>query len=69
MDTLQKFMTAVLSWLLALLKLLVAVSLLAIAKITLRTNPEIAIPVLATAAVMFLIWYFLPQIKQFLNRL
>jgi len=58
-------MTVVLSWLLALLKLLVAISLLAIAKITLRTNPEIAIPVLATAAVMFLIWYFLPQIKQF----
>ena len=53
------------SWVLALLKLLVAISLLAIAKVTLRTNPEIAIPVLITAAVMFVIWYFFPQIKQF----
>lgn len=58
-------MTGLLGWFLAALKLLVAIFLLAIAKITLRTNPEIAIPVLATAAVMFLIWYFAPQIKQF----
>ncbi len=65
MNTFQKIITELLSWLLALLKLLVAIALLAIAKITLRTNPEIAIPVLATAAVMFLLWYFAPQIKQF----
>ncbi len=58
-------MTGLLGWFLAALKLLVAIFLLAIAKITLRTNPEIAIPVLVAAAVMFLIWYFAPQIKQF----
>ncbi len=58
-------MTSLMGWFLALLKLLVAISLFAIAKITLRTNPEIAIPVLTTAAVMFLVWYFAPQIKQF----
>lgn len=61
----QNFITGLMSWLLALLKLLVAISLLAIAKITLRTNPDIAIPVLIAAAVMFLLWYFAPQIKQF----
>ena len=53
------------SWGLALLKLLIALSLLAIAKITLRTNPDLAIAVLGTAAIIFLLWYFAPQIKQF----
>ena len=54
-----------LSWFLALLKLLIAISLLAIAKVTLRTNPDLAIAVLGTAVVLFLLWYFAPQIKQF----
>jgi len=53
------------SWFVALLKLLVAISLLAIAKVTLRTNPELAIAMLSVAAGMFLLWYFLPQIKKF----
>ncbi|BCG64519.1 MAG: hypothetical protein methR_P2303 [Methyloprofundus sp.] len=65
MSTLQKIMSTLMSWLLALLKLLIAIGLLAIAKITLRTNPDLAIAVLGTAAVMFLLWYFAPQIKQF----
>jgi len=61
----NKIIPSLLSWLLALLKLLVAIFLLAIAKITLRTNPDIAIPVLITAAILFLAWYFAPQIKNF----
>ena len=65
MDTFQKFMMVLLSWFLALLKLLIAISLLAIAKVTLRTNPDLAIAVLGTAVVLFLLWYFAPQIKQF----
>ncbi len=65
MSTLQTIMTTLMSWLLALLKLLIAIGLLAIAKVTLRTNPDLAITVLGTAAVMFLLWYFAPQIKQF----
>ncbi len=65
MNTLQKITTELLSWLLTLLKLVIAIGLLAIAKITLRTNPDLAIAVLGTAAVMFLLWYFAPQIKQF----
>jgi len=56
------------SWFLALLKVLVALSLLAVAKVTLRTNPDLAIAVLATAAVMFLLWYFAPNIKQFFKQ-
>ncbi|GFO76181.1 hypothetical protein BPLS_P3821 [Bathymodiolus platifrons methanotrophic gill symbiont] len=56
---------SLMGWGLALLKLLIALSLLAIAKITLRTNPDLAIAVLGTAAVIFLLWYFTPQIKQF----
>ena len=58
-------MMALMSWGLALLKLLIAIALLAIAKVTLRTNPDLAIAVLGTAAVIFLLWYFAPQIKQF----
>jgi hypothetical protein len=61
----QKITTELLSWLLALLKLVIAITLIAIAKVTLRTNPDLAIAVLGTAAVMFLLWYFAPQIKQF----
>ncbi|MCK5354477.1 MAG: hypothetical protein KAJ63_05115 [Methyloprofundus sp.] len=65
MNSLQKLMLSLLGWCLALLKLLVAIFLLAMAKVILRTNPELAIAVLSTAAVMFLAWYFAPQIKQF----
>ena len=65
MNTLQKFMTGLLGWFLALLKVLVALFILAIAKVLLRTNPELAIAVLASALIMFLGWYFAPQIKQF----
>ncbi|NOQ17140.1 MAG: hypothetical protein GQ581_08780 [Methyloprofundus sp.] len=65
MNTLQKITTELLGWLLALLKIAIAIGLLAIAKVTLRTNPDLATAVLGTAAVMFLLWYFAPQIKQF----
>ena len=65
MGTFQKFLTVLMSWFVALLKLFVAISLLGIAKVTLRTNPELAIAVLSAAAGMFLLWYFLPQIKKF----
>jgi len=58
-------MTGLLGWFLALLKVLVALFILAIAKVLLRTNPELAIAVLASALIMFLGWYFAPQIKQF----
>ena len=67
METIKKTITELLSWFLLLLKLLLAIFLLAVAKITLRTNPEIAAPILGLAAVIFLVWYFLPQIKQFLD--
>ncbi len=63
----QKFMSSALSWLLALLKVVVVLFVLGIAKVILRTNPDLAIPVLGTAAILFLLWYFAPQIKRFLN--
>lgn len=53
------------SWGLTILKLLIALFILGIAKVILRTNPDLAIAVLGTAAVMFLLWYFAPQIKHF----
>ncbi len=62
---LQNLITALLSWGLALLKLLIAISLLGVAKVLLRTNPDLAIAVLGTALAFFIIWYFAPQIKQF----
>jgi len=58
-------MMSLLGWVLILLKLLVALFLFAMAKVILRTNPELAIAVLSAAGVMFLAWYFAPQIKQF----
>jgi hypothetical protein len=50
---------------LALLKVVIFISLLALAKVTLRTNPDIAI--LGAAVVLFLLWYFAPKIKSYLN--
>ena len=57
----MKFM----SLFITLLKITIALSLLGIAKVTLRTNPEIATAVLVTAAILFLLWHFSPQIKHF----
>lgn len=61
----KKILTIILEWGLALLKLLIAITLLAVAKVLLRTNPDLAIALLGTAAVMFLLWYFAPHIKNF----
>ena len=44
--------------LIRLIQLLVALFLLAILKVTLRTNPEIAIPILATSAVIAVFYWF-----------
>jgi len=63
----QKIVKSALGWLLALLKVVVVLFILGIAKVTLRTNPDIAAPVLGTSAILFLLWYFAPQIKRFLN--
>jgi len=63
----QKIMRSALSWVLALLKVVVVLFILGIAKVILRTNPDIAVPVLGVAAILFLLWYFAPQIKRLLN--
>ena len=63
----QKIVKSALGWLLALLKVVVVLFILGIAKVILRTNPDIAVPVLGVAAILFLLWYFAPQIKRFLN--
>jgi len=63
----QKLISSALSWLLALLKVVVVLFVLGIAKVILRTNPDLAVPVLGTATILFLLWYFAPQIKRFLN--
>jgi len=63
----QKLISSALSWLLALLKVVVVLFVLGIAKVILRTNTDLAVPVLGTATILFLLWYFAPQIKRFLN--
>jgi len=45
--------------LIRLIQLLVALFLLAMLKVTLRTNPEIAIPVLATSAAIAGFYWFI----------
>ncbi len=60
-------MTVSMNWLLALLKVSIVLFVLAMAKVILRTNPDVAMPVLGAAAMLFLLWYFLPQIKRFLT--
>lgn len=67
MSLFQKFTMVSMSWLLALLKVSIVLFILAIAKVILRTNPDIAVPVLGAAIILFLLWYFLPQIKRFLT--
>ncbi|MDC9728652.1 MAG: hypothetical protein PSN04_04890 [Methyloprofundus sp.] len=67
MSLFKKIIHECLSYLIALLKLVIFISLLAIAKVTLRTNPDIAIPVLSTAAAIFFLWLFAPKIKSFLD--
>jgi len=67
LNTLKKIIAELLSWIVALLKIVTALFILAIAKVTLRTNPDIAIPVLISAAILFLLWYFAPQIKSYLK--
>ncbi len=63
----QKIVNSTLGWLLAILKAVVVLFILGIAKVTLRTNPDIAFPVLGAAVMFFLLWYFAPQIKRYLN--
>ncbi|MCF7970634.1 MAG: hypothetical protein K9L22_05650 [Methylococcaceae bacterium] len=58
MGLFKKFMMASMGWLLAMLKVVVVLFILAIAKVLLRTNPDIAIPTLGVAAILFLLWYF-----------
>jgi len=67
LNTLKKIITELLSWIVALLKIATGLFILAIAKVTLRTNPEIAVPILIAAAITFLLWYFAPQIKSYLK--
>ena len=67
MSLLKKIINECLSLIVALLKVVTFIFILAIAKVTLRTNPEIAIPVLCTAAISFLLWYFAPKIKAYLS--
>lgn len=62
---LQLFLTATMEWGLALLKLIVVITLFGVAKVILRTNPDLAIAILGAAACIFLLWYFAPQIKNF----
>ena len=64
----KKIITEGLSWLLLLIKLLLALLLIALAKVTLRTNPILAMTVLGVAAVFFLLWYFAPQLKHYFDR-
>jgi len=68
MHIIKKIITELLSWIEILLKAVTVLFLLAMAKVTLRTNPEIAIPVLSTAVLAFLVWYFFPQLKQAFNK-
>ncbi|MDF1582848.1 MAG: hypothetical protein RQ733_02705 [Methyloprofundus sp.] len=63
----QTIVSSTLSWFLALLKVVVVLFILGIAKVILRTNPDIAVPMLGAAAILFILWYFVPQIKRFLN--
>lgn len=67
MSLFKKIIHELLSYLVALLKVVIFISLLALAKVTLRTNPDIAIPILGAAVVLFLLWYFAPKIKSYLN--
>jgi len=69
MHIFKKIITEIFSWIEMLVKIISVLLLLAMAKVTLRTNPEIAIPVLSSAALAFLIWYFFPQLKQAFNKL
>jgi len=68
LQTLKEFIAGLLEWTVALLKIATALLILAIAKVTLRTNPEIAIPVLSISAIIFLGWFFAPKIKNYLNK-
>ncbi|MBE0469163.1 MAG: hypothetical protein IBX55_06580 [Methyloprofundus sp.] len=63
----QKIVSSTLNWFLALLKVVVVLFILGIAKVILRTNPDIAVSMLGAAAILFILWYFVPQIKRFLN--
>ena len=67
MSLFKKIINECLSLIVALLKVLTFIFILAIAKVTLRTNPEIAIPILCTTAISFLLWYFAPKIKAHLS--
>jgi len=58
LSLLQKFMMVSMGWLFALLKVIGVLFILAIAKVLLRTNPDIAVPVLGGTAILFLLWYF-----------
>jgi len=57
----------ILSWVYALLKIVVVIFILAVAKVLLRTNTELAVAILGGTAALFLVWYFFADIKRLMN--
>jgi len=57
----------ILSWVYALLKIVVVIFILAVAKVLLRTNTELAVAILGGIAALFLVWYFFADIKRLMN--